>query len=424
MPRRKWSAEIVISAIKRLRKQGKPLNPSYISKHYKSLETAAYSYCGSWKSAVEAAGIPYDSVVYWRRKPTNKKWSAEAVVSKIKELHKQGTPLNPGYVQEHYSTLETAARTYCGGWEKAVEAAGIPYSSVLTRTRRSKDSIVDRIKALAKDHPLNARSVEKIDPNLAKAARKYFGGWDEALKASGFDPSKIRLKPVARKWSKAAIVAEIKARSKAGKSNAWRVVNRENRSLYAAAHKHFGKKGWAKARVLAGLPPVDPHPSQKWNRKTVIAAIKQLHKEGTPLHVFNMTSHSHLYRIYSGAYKVFGTWGNALREAGLDYSKIRRLKPWGWWTKQRVITTIRSLERSGVRLNSKTIHSDYSDLFAGSIKEFGSWSQAVEAAGINYQVHTTRWSTKTWLRRMRPEEYMNLLDSTHRHAQTRRRKAR
>jgi hypothetical protein len=210
-----------------------------------------------------------------------------------------------------------------------------------------------------------------------------------------------------RQWSEERVVDEVIKRHERGQSLRGDIVSAEDRGLYQAAKRYFGKGGWAKARVLAGFSPVDPKPGQKWNPTSVVREIQRLHQEGVPLNTGSLQG-EYGYILAAGR-KVFGSWAEAIRQAGLDYEDIRKIKM-RWWTKARVITCVKNLDARGVRLSSKSIHLSHGDLFAAAIVHFTTWGEAVERAGISYAKHCRIFSSKAWLRRLSANDRQVVLD--------------
>lgn len=58
----KWSPELIINEILRLKTDGSPLTTSYIKRHHQSLYDGANNHIGSWAKAVEAAGLNYQEI--------------------------------------------------------------------------------------------------------------------------------------------------------------------------------------------------------------------------------------------------------------------------------------------------------------------------------------------------------------------------
>lgn len=352
-----------------------------------------------------------------------KKWSKEIVVRHILKRHRGGHKLNSGYVQIHCTSLYQAGCNQFGSWRKAIEASGLKYDDVCVLKRGcpvwSEKKIIATIRRRHRQKlPLNSNYIQTKEKRLYGAANKYFGGWAQAVSASGLDYSKLR-KQTQRSWSKAAIVSEVIRRFGQGLSIRGADVCLEDRGLYQAAKRHFGREGWAKARVLAGFDPTDPRPFKIWDDKTVLEEILRLHESEVSLNTGSLQGGSYSYILAAGR-KVFGSWSKAVRAAGLNYSKIRKGRHQGWWTKPRIIMCIQNLEKRGVRLSHNSIHASHTALFSAAVFHFGSWSEAVEAAGISYRRHALIWSTKAWMRRMQEDEYHSTLERAQTHARKRR----
>ncbi|MBI4098748.1 MAG: hypothetical protein HY437_01785 [Candidatus Magasanikbacteria bacterium] len=315
---------------------------------------------------------------------------------------------------------------YFGSWRKAIEATGLTYDDVRVLHHVcpvwSKEKIIVTIKEMhGRKQPLNYYHVETKKPRLLGAAVTHFGGWAQAIDAAGLDYSKLRKWRLQRSWSKTAIVTEVIRRANEGLSIRGNDIFREDQGLYKAAMQHFGKRGWAKARVLAGFDPIDPRPDKIWNKQTIRQEILRLIKNGIALNTSSLEGTAYNYIIVAG-HRVFGSWAKAIRAAGLDYGKIRKGREKGWWTKPRIIMCIRNLEKRGFRLSHSTLRNTHRPLLEAARMYFGSWSQAVEAAGISYRRHCRVWSPKAWLRRMEENEYQELLESAETLARKRRKK--
>jgi hypothetical protein len=112
-----------------------------------------------------------------------------------------------------------------------------------------------------------------------------------------------------------------------------------------------------------------------------------------------------------------------VRAAGIDYQKVQKNR-YNWWTKKRIVTEIRELNRQGVSLSGGSIFKSHQNLAHGAMRKFGSWGQAVEAAGISYRKHLKTWSTKFWLRTMSDDRYNQMLSDAQRYAQRRQKRRR
>jgi hypothetical protein len=115
---KRWSKEEVLRVIGELSGKGKQLNSGYIARNYPALAYAGRKYCGSWESAVKAAGLDYTKI------KRQKEWSKGEIVVEIKRMRREGVELRTTIpVRKKYRTLHAAAIRYFGSWAAAMKAA-------------------------------------------------------------------------------------------------------------------------------------------------------------------------------------------------------------------------------------------------------------------------------------------------------------
>lgn len=195
-----------------------------------------------------------------------KVWTQVRIIAAIKQLHLQNADLSPTAVQIEHSALFSSARSrsHFGSWRAAVEAAGFNYDEVKrVKQRWTRDEITTRICELHK------AGEDLLDPQF-----------------------KVR-----------------------------------HRSLYlaACAHRYFGS--WRRAVEGAGLNHEKMRESRVWTKARITRTIKRLAKEGKPLGWAYIEQHEP--GIYRAARRKenFGSWANALVEAGVTESHPRLSKP-------------------------------------------------------------------------------------------------
>ncbi len=204
MPKRVWSPERVTEEIRELSRQGVDLRHGAVQQEQKRLVSAAIRYFGSWRAAVEAAGVDYDSL----RKTSEEqrlqkigKWSHERILEEIRELQSRGEDLRAVMVKNKFPSLFSAAVSprYFGNWRKALEAAGIDYDSLLQKSPRGRPRrtevwhtglILDMIRSL-KDagESLDADQISLRHPRLLRLATSRLGSWHAAVDMALNPPS-------------------------------------------------------------------------------------------------------------------------------------------------------------------------------------------------------------------------------------------
>ena len=189
---RKWSRESIGLEIISLYQQGEILSYSYAAEKHVALLRAATRYFGSWRTAIESAGLNYDDIRCY------KIWSRGRIIDRINELFEKGEDLSWRHVSTKVDPQLAAAATkhkHFGSWKSAVSAAGLDYAQI----RRYREWDAETIKAKlidlhTKGIDLNAKHVEEYDITLITAARRRFDSWDQALTAAGLDYKTIVLR--------------------------------------------------------------------------------------------------------------------------------------------------------------------------------------------------------------------------------------
>jgi hypothetical protein len=407
--RQKWSPERVVQVLHARQRQG----GSLLASHWKgegAIRYAAQRHFGSWSKALTAAGL--NSTVRGN-------WDRESVIRELQARQRVGATLTYSRLT---SSLKAAVRAHFGNWSTARTAAGLPAASPPKVSRRWSAAKVVR--------DLQARHVKRLslkcvdNKRLEKAARRYFGGWHQALEAARLKLDKPRrwtkqmvldviaagqrqglfdetTRPCCRglgcaarrqfgSWRRALIVAGVIApgerrRNQGAKWTRQRVLAAmqdryvrglpltidSDRSLASAAVKYFGN--WYAARVAAGVPVgKQPKPRRRWTAATVLAAIRDREQQGLPLKGIQRLDNS----LASAAKRYFGSWNQALIAAGKDVIPRKTQS----WSKPRVLQLLRERHRKGRSLNCR--HPANRALYRAAHRHFGSWKSAIAAADL------------------------------------------
>lgn len=189
MPGRVWTKEKLIEEIKRLHEAGVDLSPTSIQRTNSALFSSARSrsHFGSWRAAIEAAGLEYDGL-----KRIKQRWTREEIIRRIQEMHAQGHDLlDPRFKVKNRSLyLAACAHRYFGSWRRAVQAAGLDHETMRESRVWTKARILRTIQTLAAEgKPLGWAYIEEHEPGIYRAARRKenFGSWNAALHAAGVE---------------------------------------------------------------------------------------------------------------------------------------------------------------------------------------------------------------------------------------------
>ncbi|MGH7213464.1 MAG: hypothetical protein ACREIT_01595 [Tepidisphaeraceae bacterium] len=247
-----WTRPSITQALRKLHKEGKDLSYNALARRMQSLVSAAAYHFGSYRSAVERAGIDYADVL---RRP---RWSKQHIITLIKKARKDEEDLHWSAVTSRRDELGKAAfaslqpRLF-GSWDRALHAAGLDAGDISRYRKWDRNAIVSELKERAGDgEAMNSGAMQAEEPGLHAAAVRHFGAYDKALKAAGVNPKSVRRR---RTWSKPDVTAAIKKMNRSGKSLADSAIRQEHPALYGAAVRLFGT--FTSARTAAGI---------KWKR--------------------------------------------------------------------------------------------------------------------------------------------------------------
>ena len=122
---------------------------------------------------------------------------------------------------------------------------------------------------------------------------------------------------------------------------------------------------------------------QKWSKEKIIETIKDLKKQNIDISASNISKNYIPLFTAACSRRYFSSWSNAVKAAGIDYDQIleagkaRRRKKLTKWSRTQVLEEIRKAET----LNLLSTYRDRLALYSAARREFGSWKQALEAAG-------------------------------------------
>lgn len=252
--RRRWTNESIIAEIQRLYREGENLSARNMQMRHSALFSSARSpsHFGSWRAAVEAAGLDYDQIRSQRRLGA---WTKEGILEAIRRRYAEGKSLAPAAVRREDSRLFAAARSkrHFGSWSKALEAAGVDYTPIKGVRRWNREKIVQTIRELyAQGVDLRWSNIDRVNPSLYRAARlpQNFGSWRNALQAAGLRVEEFA--PITR-WTKERILEEIRRLHHAGHDLSLESMRKRNPYLVSIAcqSRFFGS--WEAAVAAADL---------------------------------------------------------------------------------------------------------------------------------------------------------------------------
>ena len=372
--RRRWSKDVVRWELLARRQRGEDLSWASTPDNLRQI---AGKYYGSYRKAVEAVGVDYESL---RR---NLHWTDALVVEELQKLHARGVSISGRGIAKESPGLHHAIYSLFGSVETARRAAGI--SLQLPEPKWTRKKIIEALRQRAKNREELAQA--KVGGPLRNAATWHFGSYAKAIAAAGLNYGTIRL--YAPSFGREQVIAELRKLDAAGvKLNCMRIIEHAG-GLYDAMIREFGST--ARALKEAG---VEFHGKKKWNRPKVLEGLRQLQREGKDLSFSKV--HRWNRRLAKAAQRLFGGYRQAIEALGADYAEVRTAQ----WSKERIISALRVLVGSGVKANGTDIRRADPRLFAACLAYFGRVSEALGVAGIQYQ-RRLNWSKPAIVRKLK-----------------------
>lgn len=158
-----WTRSNIILEINKIYELGKDISSNSVSRYTNGLYSAARKQFGSWKQALESAGVIYENI------SDIQIWNKEKVKEIIFSLNKYGEPLNYKFVFYKHVRLLKAAEKYFGSWKAALEECGFDYEDIRKDRNNSqfigKDSIKyeSNLKMLIADELFELKNSKKIN---------------------------------------------------------------------------------------------------------------------------------------------------------------------------------------------------------------------------------------------------------------------
>jgi hypothetical protein len=195
-------------------------------------------------------------------------------------------------------------------------------------------------------------------------------------------------------WTKQRVLEELRRR--AGRGHVLR-INDLPAPLKRAIHRYWGTM--AAARAAARLPPVVPG-RRYWTVEKILAAVRKLDRAGVHLSYNDVVKAGHQALVVA-ANTHLGGWTRARELAGVRFKK-RRPRVSMAWDASSVVAAIRRRNDGGETL---AVTKTPSSLVSAAQRNFGSWREAVDAAGLDYdQVllrhDVTDAQVQQWLRKL------------------------
>lgn len=177
-PRGYWNRERIMERIRHLHAVGAPLYTEHMKKEHGKLLAAAEAYYGSWKAALEAAGIDYEDV----RRTTV--WTRDRVLLEILREYVAGRDIAFDAFRKARPDLFHAVDKFFESYQAAVEAAGLDYGDISKLRVGGKEQVLKELRWLMEIGADVHRIPRSSNRSIYHRALSHFGSWSAALDAA------------------------------------------------------------------------------------------------------------------------------------------------------------------------------------------------------------------------------------------------
>lgn len=379
------SRSAVLRGLKAEQSAGRSLHAAAVCRHSSTLHRSAVRIFGSWPAAIRAAGIDPELA----RGPW--KWTSERIREVLQSRVRRGRSIRSHHMARDFPGLLESASLRHGSWRAAVQDAGCEGALPAERMDWTRKELIGLLQAIRQERETVTYQVlgKIIRPGLISPVRsiqRHFGTLSRARIAAGLPAYEWR----SRKWSRAAVVEEIRSRVKSGLTVGIGLVQDEAGGLVTAAKRHFGN--WRSAVAAAGGAHLLGRPFRRWTSTAILEKIRQARQEGRSLAARDFRKADPSF--YNTACRRLGSWVKAVQAAGLG-SQLPVLPR--HWTREELIDLFRSFWRRTGRLSSEVLKAHERPGYLGPMysvtKVFGSFPAAKREAGLE---HVPSYPVRKW----------------------------
>jgi hypothetical protein len=229
-------------------------------------------------------------------------------------------------------------------------------------------------KVYENDGKVFAKYLQHNYPPLYSQGVWIFGNWDQALRAAGFDPKKMRIQG---SWDRQKIIKKLQKMRDRNLPLYARYMLKNHAALFSSSGREFGS--WNKALGAVGITnqaPMKLHKSRLGTLRSLRDVIETRSKAAIPA------------ILKSQAAYYFGSLRNALAALKTDERLL------SGWSKRKIVTTLLRMHRAKESLSPWNARCEVPALARAARTYFGSWRNALHAAGIDRDLHLRHYKRR------------------------------
>ena len=409
MPRR-WTPDRIIEEILRLVEAEEDITyTGLVETGLAGLYAAAKDKFGSWKVAVDAAGVP---LALASRYSHHKNWTDEKVLREIRKRARRGESLAFSDAKAEDGPLVNAGVRRFYSWREAVTQAGEDYEKHLKNWERDSlagtvfENLIDRVfRAVGWEYERHSRFDYPGHDRVYVIPDFVVGDiwWDAKLRASSphVEGTIQRYLKLTDQLTIVYLDGTAPEDSPAQFISAEELLDQLEEELDPAfvsrCHERLAelRAGYKSKTQLEDWAVV-------WTREHVLSSIRDLHESGDSLLAGDVRERHP--RLYGAVHRKdqFTHWYDAVSQAGFDgdaladEGRLNRIAKRTLFSKAYCMGRLLELEREGADLSNRGLLDSEPSLAAALFRHWDSTTKALEHIGIDPEVYRrqTKW-TKT-----------------------------
>jgi hypothetical protein len=257
-----------------------------------------------------------------------------------------------------------------GSYPAALDAAGLETEIFTRGSAASNTKLIRDLQAFAEElgHRPSRKEMDERGPHSGGTYYNRFGSWNAAIEEAGFDV-----------WEPESIPDEELLAALRDLGDPPGVpptsVKMAEEGPYSALvyQERFGS--WSDALEAAGYE--NTNPKQLWSDEEILSGIRELADDlGRPPTSKEMNERGVVSAVT--VWKRFGSWTDALELAGFDVDEQRYT-----YTEDELLDAIRTVTEDLGRWPTTSEFSAHAPMHASTVQDrFGSWTEALDAAGV------------------------------------------
>lgn len=312
---------------------------------------------GSWNEALREANIEL-----------NKRGSIpkRELLNEINRLaDKLNGPPTVEDIREHGEFAVTTYERRFGSWNESLNKAGLEYN---IQSNISRSELIEKLVRFADElgGTPSKPEMNRQGPFSANTYIREFESWNQAIEQAGLQTN------VEQNVSENKLIKEIKRLAEEDRAPSRRDMDHHGEFASSTYSREFGS--WNEAIREAGL---EINKLDKIPREKLLSEITRLADDldSTPS-IYEMNEYGRYgYRAYRNE---FGSWNNAVNEAGLDTNANYNI------SKKKLKNEIQSLADQLNRAPTEREMDKYGKFSGGAYyRQFGSWNEAITESGLD-----------------------------------------